>query len=77
MDGRHVRTRWAACHRAFEEGKLRFIAARSQLYVPRRRVLHPTGDAKFFRALTDEPPESHPLHPSNNPQVDHRHVRMG
>ena len=73
----HVRTRRAARHGAFEHGKFRVIAARDQLDVPRRRVLHPTRNAEFRRALTDEPPESNPLHPSNDLQVDDRHARMG
>lgn len=77
MYGGHVRTRRAACDSAFELRKFRVIAARGHFDVARRRVLHPTRDAEFQRALTDEPPETNPLHLPNDPQVDDRHVRMG
>ena len=77
MHGCHVRALWPAGNGCLETGKPGIVTARGQLNVARGSVLHPTSDTQRRGTLTNEPPESNPLHSSNNPEVDERHVRMG
>jgi len=67
----------AARNHALETREFFLRATRDQLDIARRRVLHPASNAECGRVVMDEPPESNPLHPANDPEVDDRHLRTG
>lgn len=70
----HAGSCGSATHRCFEAAERRFIATGRNFDVAGAGVPDPAGDTELLRPFTYEPPESYPLHSSNNAEVDDRHV---
>ena len=67
----------AATYGSFKLGERFLIATGCDFNIAGAGVPDPSGDAELLRPLTHEPPETNPLHSSNNAEVDDRHLRCG